>query len=77
MANKARGLSAQAQHRRLIKKLISLLEEGKLINEKDLNIDRQKFNSVFMALKKQSDLDILTIKRGHKTVGWILASEVL
>lgn len=77
MANKARGLNTHVEHRRLIKEAIRLLKEGKLINENSLKVDRQKFKTMLVTIKGEHNMDVLTVNRGHRTIGWILASEVI
>ena len=67
----------RADHNALIAKSVNLLNKGKLINEKDLGVDRQKIKTIMVSVKKKHGLDVLTINRGHRTIGWILSDEVL
>lgn len=77
MRYKTGSLASHVAHQKLVDKASRLLIKGKLISEKDLGVDRQKIKTMMVSVKKKHGLDVLTINRGHKTIGWILASEVL
>ncbi len=61
----------------LINKTYELLKKGQLIDERDIGITRRQFKSVIFSLKDRRQADVLTVYRGTKTIGWILADEVL
>lgn len=77
MTNKARGNNTHEAHQKLITETVELFKTGKIISEKNLKVGRQKFKTILVAVKKERGLDVLSIGRGHKTIGWILASELI
>lgn len=77
MAKTNKAYSAHVEHQRLISKAIKMLEDKKIINEKDLRINRMTFKTIMATIRHERGLDVLTINRGRRTIGWILASEVL
>ena len=77
MAKTRKAQEAHIAHRKLVSKAIKMLEDKKLINEKDLRINRMTFKTIMTTIRHERGLDVLTINRGRRTIGWILASEVL
>lgn len=58
-----------------IAKMVELFENGQVVNESKLprKLDRMTMKSHIKFLKENTTLDIITINRGRKTIGWILS----
>lgn len=61
----------------LINRTHEAFKKGQLIDERDVGVDRKQFKNIITALKDRKKIDVLTVYRGNKTIGWILADEVL
>lgn len=77
MAKTRKAQETHIAHQKLVDKATKMLVDQKLINEKDLGINRMKFKTIMATIRHERGLDVLTINRGRRTIGWILASEVL
>lgn len=66
-----------AQHARIVEKTVILLSKKPIVSEKDIGIDRQNMKTIITTLRKDYQMDVLTINRGRQTIGWTLADKVL
>lgn len=77
LKNKGKAKGVHARNAELVQKIIRMLGKNQILSEKDLGISRQKMKTIISALRKDHQIDVLTINRGRQTIGWILADEVL
>lgn len=77
MAKTRKAQKTHIAHQKLVSKAIKMLADKKLINEKNLGVNRVKLQTILATIRHERGLDVLTINRGRRTIGWILASEVL
>jgi len=77
MVLKNKGEGAFARHAKLVSKTIMLLGKKQIVSEKDIGIDRQNMKTIITTLRKDYQMDVLTINRGRQTIGWTLADKVL
>lgn len=70
----------ESGHVKKLEKLIDVFNKGQVVGVDDLisiGFTSSTKANVIQALKKDYELDLLTIARGGKLIGWILANEVL
>lgn len=63
-----------------IEKLVNVFKKGQVVGVDDLisvGFTSSTKANVIQALKRDYELDLLTIARGRRAIGWILADEVL